>query len=119
MNADVGFRQDEDAGNAAAIAELVKVGMQDGRAGGEGRLPQGGLDCFGVGQVTGTPEVQKQVAPGVSDAVSFDEVVRTDAGAGSVSRRRRRGELEILGQKNPLPAVVDPRKSANLSEIRR
>ena len=39
VNADVGFRQDDDTGDAAALTELVKVAMQDGCPGGKRRLP--------------------------------------------------------------------------------
>jgi len=65
VDRDMGFGEHDNAGNAAAIAELVQMRMQHGGPGSDSRLGQRRLNGLRIGEVAGTPQVEQQVAAGI------------------------------------------------------
>jgi hypothetical protein len=78
VNADVGLRQHDHAGYAAAFPELMHVGMQNGCAGRTRGLAKRRFHSCGIRKVAGAPEIQQQMAASVAEAVFVDEIIRAN-----------------------------------------
>ena len=61
VDADVGFRQDRDAGDAAARGEAMDMDMEDGRARGLGGLPERPLGVAPVVERPSPPEIEQHM----------------------------------------------------------
>ncbi len=70
VDADMGFRQYRDAGDAAARGEAMDVHMEDGRARGIGGLPERPLGVVHVVERPSPPEIKQHMhAAGADIAV--------------------------------------------------
>ena len=75
VDRDMAFGQHRDAGNAAAVFELVQVDMKQGRARRRHRVNQGGFDALTVVQALGFPQINDHMAAGIDQAVAVDEMI--------------------------------------------
>lgn len=81
VNADVGFRQNDDTGDTSTLAELMHVCMQDRRPGRSSSVTKNALDALRIGKVASPPKIQQQVASSIAEAVLVDEIIGADRDA--------------------------------------
>ena len=82
VDADVGLRQHDDAGHAAAFTELMHMRVQNGCAGRTRGLAKRRFHPCGVRKVAGAPEIEQQMAASVAEAIFVDEIIRPDPDIG-------------------------------------
>ena len=75
VDADMGFGDHRDPGDAALIAETVEVKVEQRGVARRDRSFQGGLHHLGIIEALGAPEVDEQMGAGVAETVFFDEIV--------------------------------------------